>query len=50
MYEQEIMNFSLLKKLINLVQCAELVNLTNIAQSSHVKACQPQQLRPGKPC
>ena len=44
------MNFSLLKKLINLVEFAELVNLTNIAQSSHIKACQPHQLRPGKPC
>ena len=38
------------KKLINLVRFAVLVNLTNLAQSSHIKACQPHQLRPGKPC
>ena len=52
MYKQEIINFSFLKKLINLVglRFAELVNLTNLAQSSHIKACQPHQLRPGKPC
>ena len=50
MYKQEIMAFSLLKKLINLVRFVELVNLTNLAQSSHIKACQPHQLRPGKPC
>ena len=50
MYKQEILNFSLLKKLINLVRFAELVNLTNLAQSSYIKACQLHQLRPGKPC
>ena len=50
MYKQEIMNFSLLKKLINLVRFAELVNLTNLAQSSHIKVCQTHQLCPGKPC
>ena len=50
MYKQEIMNFSLLKKLINLVRFAEPVNLINLAQSPHIKACQPHQLRPGKPC
>ena len=50
MYQQEIINFSLLKKLVNLVRFAELVNLTNLAQSSHIKACQPHQLRPDKPC
>ena len=50
MYKQEIINFSLLKKLINLVRFNKLVNLTNLAQSSHIKACQPHQLRLGKPC
>ena len=50
MYKQEIMNFLLLKKLINLIRFVKLVNLTNQAQSSHIKACQPHQLCPGKPC
>ena len=50
MYKQEVMNFSLLKKLINLVRFAELVNLISLAQSSYIKACQPHQLCPGKSC
>ena len=31
MYKQEIMNFSTLKKLINLVSFPKLVNLTNLS-------------------
>ena len=50
MYKQETMNFSVFKKLINLVRFAELVILTNLAQFSHIKASQPHQPRPRKTC
>ena len=42
--------FSVLTELINLVSFAELVNSTNLAQSSHIQAIPPHQPLPSKPC
>ena len=50
MHKEEITNFSVLKKLINLVSFPKLVNLTNPYQSPHMKANQPHQPRPCKLC